>query len=62
MPVSRSGGAGGCADRASARGEGTGTGLAIVEWVARVHGGALTLDAGPAGGLRARLVLRRSRR
>jgi two-component system OmpR family sensor kinase len=44
------------------RGEGTGTGLAIVEWVARVHGGVLTLDADPAGGLLARLVLGGRRR
>ena len=43
-------------------GEGTGTGLAIVEWVARVHGGALMLETGPGGGLRARLVLGRGDR
>lgn len=44
------------------RGEGTGTGLAIVAWVARLHGGSLELGTGPEGGLRARLVLARSRR
>lgn len=44
------------------RGVGTGTGLAIVEWVARLHGGALTLDDGPSGGLRATLTLGRPHR
>lgn len=38
-------------------GDGTGTGLAIVVWVAELHGAGLVLDDAPHGGLRARLTV-----
>lgn len=38
-------------------GDGTGSGLAIASWAARVNGGRLTLDGAPSGGLRATLGL-----
>jgi two-component system sensor histidine kinase PrrB len=37
---------------------GTGLGLALVDQVAELHGGSLTLDAGPLGGTRATLTIR----
>ena len=41
----------------SARGPGTGLGLAIASAQAARHGGSLTLEDAPAGGLRARVTL-----
>ncbi|MCX4748737.1 HAMP domain-containing histidine kinase [Kitasatospora sp. NBC_01287] len=38
-------------------GAGTGTGLAIVRWVAELHGGSARLAAAPGGGVRAELRL-----
>ncbi|GAB2708002.1 sensor histidine kinase [Kitasatospora kifunensis] len=38
-------------------GAGTGTGLAIVRWVAELHGGSARLEQAPGGGLRAELRL-----
>ena len=38
---------------------GTGSGLSIASWAARVNGGSLTLDDAPSGGLRATLHLPR---
>lgn len=43
------------------RASGSGLGLALVEQQARLHGGGLELDEGPAGGLKATLVLPASR-
>jgi two-component system sensor histidine kinase PrrB len=36
---------------------GSGLGLALVDQQARLHGGRLTLEDAPAGGLRARVTL-----
>lgn len=41
----------------SSRIRGTGLGLALVDHVARVHGGALVLGRGPSGGLRATVTI-----
>jgi two-component system OmpR family sensor kinase len=38
-------------------GKGTGSGLALVVWAARLHGGTVRLDDAPGGGLRVRLRL-----
>jgi signal transduction histidine kinase len=43
--------------RADEAAPGSGLGLAIVRDLAEVYGGSIALDAGPAGGLRARLRL-----
>ncbi len=46
--------------RADERAPGSGLGLAITRELARLYGGDVTLDASPAGGLRATLVLPRA--
>ncbi|HKJ02486.1 MAG TPA: HAMP domain-containing sensor histidine kinase, partial [Longimicrobiales bacterium] len=47
-------------DPARGRPGGAGLGLPIAAWVARLHGGTLTLSAGEGGGTRATLTLPRS--
>lgn len=42
------------------RSTGSGLGLALVEQQAQIHGGTLTLDQSPLGGLAAALTLRHS--
>jgi two-component system, OmpR family, sensor histidine kinase PrrB len=45
---------------ASARGPGSGLGLALVAQQAALHGGVLEIQDAPAGGARLRLTLARS--
>jgi two-component system sensor histidine kinase VanS len=47
------------AGRTRAAGDGAGLGLAIVASIVRAHGGALSVNAVPEGGLHVRVVLRR---
>ena len=44
-------------DEARPRQPGAGLGLAIAQWIAKLHGGTVTLQGGSAGGLRATVTL-----